>query len=385
MARRTFLHIGTPKSGTTYVQSLWWQNRDALAEQRLLLPGGSEREQFHAAAVVRDNAGVLATMDDHQRRAWDRLVDEVAEWEGDALISQEQLVEADDDHARDAVRRLAGVSKEVHVVITVRDLVRQIPSAWQQRVKHGSDTTLRRFCARVAKDDPDFNFWRHQDVPRILERWAATLPPDHVHVVPLPPPGAPRELLWQRLAGLLGIDDTGLDLQAPRANETLQPEEIELLRQVNVHFPRAHHDVAMSRHLRRVLESHLGQAEATTRRLALAPDRHQWAVERGNRMVDELVTLPYDVIGDLADLRPDPQQAEGVDPDAVPDGEVLAAATALVADLVRESSPRARSQRPEPPGAAPSPGAPASPGPPGSGEPGSRPTRRWRLLRRRPR
>ena len=62
MARRVFLHIGTPKSGTTYLQSLWWQHRDALAERGLLLPGGSADEQFRAGAVVRANAGVLVTM-----------------------------------------------------------------------------------------------------------------------------------------------------------------------------------------------------------------------------------------------------------------------------------------------------------------------------------
>ena len=53
MARRAFVHIGTPKSGTTYLQSLWWQHRDALAERGLLLPGGDADVQFHAAAVVR--------------------------------------------------------------------------------------------------------------------------------------------------------------------------------------------------------------------------------------------------------------------------------------------------------------------------------------------
>lgn len=389
MARRVFLHIGTPKSGTTYVQSLWWRNRDALASQGLLLPGGSEHVQFHAGAVIRDNAGVLATMDATQKQAWERLLAEMAEWEGDALVSQEQLVEADADHARDALRRALEVAEQVHVIITARDLARQIPSAWQQRVKHGSDTTLKRFCARVAKDDPDFNFWRHQDVPRILERWGEGLPPERVHVVPLPRPGAPRELLWTRVCALLGVDDTPLALEAPRANETLGPEEIELLRQVNAHFPRAHHDVAMSRHLRRVLDSHLGRGADNPRRLTLAPDTHAWAVERGNRMVDELGGLPYDVVGDLDDLRPEPTPvagavpAGGVDPDQVTDHEVLAAATALIAALVRESAPRAGSQHREPHAGAPSPDAPESRLPPGSDGRGSPPARRWRLLPRR--
>jgi hypothetical protein len=329
MARRVFVHLGTPKSGTTYLQSLWWHNREALAEQGLLLPGGSADGQFRASAVVRDNAGVLETMTEEQRGAWDRLVEEVAGWSGDALISQEQLVETSREDAAAAVARLGGHADEVHLVITARDLVRQVPSAWQQRVKHGSPTSLRKFFTRVAKDDPAFNFWHHQDVPRILERWAVDVPPDRVHVVVLPRPGADRDLLWRRTCDLLGIDDTGLSLDAPVANETLAPAEIAFLRGVNAHFGNAHLDVAMSRRVKGFMEPRLGGRAPQP--LALAPDMHAWLVERGNRMVDELAAAPWHVVGDLDDLRPDPEPGAGTDPDAVPVSEVLAVAQDFIA------------------------------------------------------
>lgn len=341
MARRVFVHIGTPKSGTTYLQSLWWHNAADLAEQGLLLPGGSADVQFQASAVVRDNAGVLATMTERQLGAWDRLVEEVGAWEGDALISQEQLVETSREDADAALARLQAVAAEVHVVVTARDLVRQVPSAWQQRVKHGSSTTLRKFFTRVAKDDPAFNFWHHQDVPRILERWASTVLPERVHVVVLPRPGADPDLLWHRTCELLGIDDTGLSLDAPVANETLAPVEIAFLRDVNAHFPNAHLDVALSRRVKGFMEPRLGgasPARAAPRtapriapRISLAPDMHGWLVERGNRMVDELAAAPWHVVGDLDDLRPDPEPGDGLDPDAVPDAEVLEVAVSFIA------------------------------------------------------
>ncbi len=340
MARRVVVHIGTPKSGTTYLQSLWWHNREALAGQRLLLPGGSADVQFHASAVVRANAGVLETMTEHQLGAWDRVVDEVDRWQGDALLTQEQLVETSRDGAAAAIDRLRGVADEVHLVVTARDLVRQVPSAWQQRVKHGSPTTLRKFFRRVAKDDPTFNFWHHQDVPRILERWAADLPPAHVHVVPLPRPAADPSLLWGRTCDLLGIDDTGLSLDAPVANETLAPAEIAFLRGVNAHFRNAHLDVALSRRVKGFMEPRLGGRPP--QRIALAPDMHAWLVERGNRMVDELAAAPWHVLGDLDDLRPDPEPGAGVDPDAVPDAEVLALAQEfLAAELLARAEPGA--------------------------------------------
>ncbi|CAA9320602.1 MAG: hypothetical protein AVDCRST_MAG36-491 [uncultured Nocardioidaceae bacterium] len=376
MARRVFLHIGTPKSGTTYLQSLWWQHRDALAGRGLLLPGGDADEQFRAGAVVRANAGVLATMGPRERGAWDRVAQESAAWSGDVLVSQEQLVEASAEQASAAVGRLADDGAEVHLVITARDLVRQVPSAWQQRVKHGSDTTLRRFCRRVAKDDPGFNFWHHQDVPRVLDRWAVALPPEHVHVVVLPRPGADRDLLWRRTSELLGLDAVGLATAAPVANETLAPAEIEFLRQVNTHFPGAHLDVATSRRVKGFMEPRLGRAGRAPARLLLPADLHPWFVERGNAMVDELASAPWHVVGDLEDLRPDPEQGAGVDPDAVPDADVLEVATAFIA---AELQARASG----PPRAAPAPASPravrgAGPGP---REPAS-PTTLRRVLRR---
>ena len=48
MAERIFLHVGTPKSGTTYLQAVLWQNADALKSEGLLLPG---RFKTHYAAA----------------------------------------------------------------------------------------------------------------------------------------------------------------------------------------------------------------------------------------------------------------------------------------------------------------------------------------------
>ena len=329
MAQRVFVHIGTPKSGTTYLQRLWWHHREAMAERGLLLPGDSPDVQFQASAIVRANAGVLETMSERQLGSWDRVLDEVEGWDRDALISQEQLVEASEQDAAAALARLGAIADEVHLVITARDLVRQVPSAWQQRVKHGSPTSLRKFFRRVAKDDPDFNFWHHQDVPRILGRWAVDVPPDRVHVVPLPRPGADPALLWRRTCDLLAIDDAGLSLDAPRSNEALSPAEIAFLRGVNAHFRNAHLDVAMSRRVKGFMEPRLGGRPSE--RLALNPDMHAWLVERGNRMVDELAAAPWHVVGDLDDLRPDLDPGAGVDPDAVPEAEVLAVARDFIA------------------------------------------------------
>ena len=37
--RGLYLHIGLPKTGTTYLQTILWQNRAALSAQAVLVPG----------------------------------------------------------------------------------------------------------------------------------------------------------------------------------------------------------------------------------------------------------------------------------------------------------------------------------------------------------
>ena len=73
MARRAFLHVGTAKSGTSYLQDLWWQHRDALRAQGLLLPGSGRRDHFTAAAVVKGMTAVLETLTAREQQAWRAL------------------------------------------------------------------------------------------------------------------------------------------------------------------------------------------------------------------------------------------------------------------------------------------------------------------------
>ena len=39
MARRVYVHVGLPKTGTTYLQHMLWESREALAADGVLFPG----------------------------------------------------------------------------------------------------------------------------------------------------------------------------------------------------------------------------------------------------------------------------------------------------------------------------------------------------------
>ena len=123
---------------------------------------------------------------------------------------------------------------EVHVVLTVRDLVRQITAEWQEHVKHRSAVTLEEFVASLRADTARTSwFWQVQDFASVVERWRADLPADRVHVVTVPPSGSSPGLLWDRFAGLLGLDPDAFDTESSRSNTSLGVEQAELLRRVN--------------------------------------------------------------------------------------------------------------------------------------------------------
>jgi hypothetical protein len=51
---RVMLHIGAPKSGTTFLQRALWSQRRPLREAGVTCPGTSGRDMFLAAIEVRE-------------------------------------------------------------------------------------------------------------------------------------------------------------------------------------------------------------------------------------------------------------------------------------------------------------------------------------------
>ncbi|MBC2933894.1 hypothetical protein [Nocardioides sp. zg-1228] len=332
MARRVFLHVGTAKSGTTFLQDLWWRHRDELRARGLLLPGGRRRDHFAAAAVVKGMSGVVDTLDARERDAWPRLVEETRAWPGDALVSNEHFSDSPDGAAAAALADLAGAADEVHVVVTARDLGRVLPSAWQQRVKMGARQPYRRFLATVRRGEGDQKFWRYQDVPAILALWSAGLPGERAHLVVVPPAGAPREELWLRSAAVLGADVTGLDTEARRPNDSLGLVEAELLRRVNERLPRSQRSPALTRHVKATFVPRALAGAAPRESFVLPARHHGWVRERSEATVADLRSRSYDVVGDLDDLLPaDPRT--GRTPDDATDAELLDAGRTVLARL----------------------------------------------------
>jgi hypothetical protein len=302
--RRVFVHVGSPKTGTTFVQGVLWSQRALAAEQGLLLPLDSFFDHYLATLDVRGIAG----KGDHPERAvgaWERLVAVALEGEGTALISHELFAAATAEQAATALAAFGDA--EVHVVLTARDLVRQVPAEWQEHVKHRHTHGLPEFVDELRRDRGRRRwFWQVQDFADVLDRWGRALPRSRVHVVTVPPPGSPPELLWGRFASLLGLEPGAFDLAVRRTNTSLGLEQAELLRRLNVELgerlplPGPYTAVVKNVLAQQILAGRHGTP------LALDHDDTQFALERSRDIADRLTQAGVDVVGDLEELVPGP-------------------------------------------------------------------------------
>ena len=305
--RRVYLHIGLPKTGTTYLQDRMWRNRDAALQQGLLYPGEIREAHFHAAVHIQPTR-YLDWVDPAHAGAWHGLVDEIRDWPGSSLISHELLSTASEEQAAQAINSLDFA--EVHIVCTVRDLARQIPSVWQEHIKNQHTKTYGEFLDSIrdpaSSDDP---FWEFQDLSRILRNWGHNLPADRVHVVTMPSPFDSSHLLWQRFNSVLGIDAERLRHDLPPANSTLDAVQLELLRRLN---DRLQGSIAWGRYESAVKEYLAGNIliVAPRRELATLPaEEFGWVSAKASEFATFVQAQGYDIVGDLADLEPRPSPA----------------------------------------------------------------------------
>jgi hypothetical protein len=334
MAQTVFLHLGTPKSGTTYVQAVLGANRRRLQRNAdLLYPGPGWGVQVHAAKDV-----LNATQHGHRAPetagAWQRLVDQIAAWDGNAVVSMEWLGSANVAQATRMVESLAPA--RVEVVITVRDLARTIPAAWQEFLQNWETWTWREFLADVSSEEPMTTpagrlFWTQQDLGRMLAVWTDVVQPDQIHLVTLPASGAPAGELWSRFASVLGIDPHRYDAGGG-GNESLGLESTELMRRVNVLSKQEGMawPVYEARMKRVLAKRGLSRRKGLETKVTIPADLHPWVISRSEEQVASIRSSGARVTGDLADLTP-ALPAPGLQPDDIPAEALLdAALTGLV-------------------------------------------------------
>lgn len=326
-----FLHIGTRKSGTSYLQKALRESVPQLEAQGLNLAyhtrkGQVERQltpfQEYAAggpraAVEASNAELLqritkATQTRH-------------------LITLEDLAELPEQAADALVEPLLGF--DLHLVVTARHWGLTIPSEWQQDVKERKSVTYRDFLDAIRDRTPgSAQFLMRQDLPVLLQRWGKHLPADRIHVVAVPPSSRTEGTLMELFCGLIGVDPSTLKIPTGDINASISLDQAELLRQVNIalgdRLPDLEGDYRFG------VREWLTRGSLMKRKsgsIRIPAEDAGWCTEAAQAQFDAVKGLGVDLIGDPADLVVAAGTKTG--PAAVSETEVNDVAVNALADL----------------------------------------------------
>jgi hypothetical protein len=341
MAERVVLHVGTMKSGTSFLQALLFAEKERLAESGVLVPGSKWSDQARAVRQA------LAPRQAGDRSHWQAMVAEIRSTPGTGVVSMEYLGPSHPDTIASIIHAL-GVP-EVRVVITARDLNRTLVSMWQETIQNGRTWTWDEYVADAEAKRPvdgpgaadrrsaGGTFWRQQDLVRMVADWSGVVGPDSVALATVPQPGAPRSTLATRFAEASGLD-LDVDRVVTTVNESLGLASALVLRRVNellderdLAFP-AGQGVRKRVLAKTVLASHRAAEPA----LGLVTPA--WVREQTELTVAALRDSGIRLVGDWADLEP--VDVPGVTPDDVSLAEVHEAALAAIAGLVAEQVAR---------------------------------------------
>lgn len=329
-ASGVLLHVGVHKTGTTAIQAALSDARPDLKAAGVRYPGKLQAHHRAALAVLGRpwgwNARGGTVMD---RAHFDKLARQTARAPGRVVISSEFFCEASGDVAAQVAHDLGG--GRVHVVVTLRNLGRLLPSSWQQYLKYGLTTPYETwltdvFAAPGATKNMTPTFWKRHDHGDVLRRWSEAVGADHVTVLILD--DVDRSAQFRAFAQLLGISEeilvSRMDLTS---NRSMTAAEAELLVRLNKKVKKQLQWDEYVRFVRRGVALGMveGREPAPEEPRLHTPD---WALDaaadRGRAAVETIRTLGVTVVGDLDALQvrvesapvPSPGSADSLPVDA---------------------------------------------------------------------
>lgn len=306
------VHIGPHKTGTTTVQSAFALARERLADHGVAYAGGGGRGRapMRAALAITGKPEMWGEPPASMRH-WEALLDEIAA-AGDrrVVVSTEFFADGDGESAHRVVEGLGG--PRVHVVVTLRPLLKILPSQWQQYLQNGLRTPypqwLDAMFNRPPYSHPTPTFWGRHRHDRLVETWAEAAGTDHVTVIVLDE--SDPQMVLRTFESMVGLPTGLLVPEEKLANRSLTLGEAELVRQLN--------EAATSSGMPKTDYAHFLRYGAVQRMKAQhrpAPDEPrittpQWAVDKaleiGSEMAAKISSSGVRVIGDISTLHRPP-------------------------------------------------------------------------------
>jgi hypothetical protein len=346
VAERVILHVGPPKSGSTFLQTALWKNRDKLAVDGVLVPGRRQFDTNLLTKAIRDGRSLSGKARSPAPKALQRIVAEIGAWPATAVLSNEWFSHLSSSDAERIVDVVAPA--QVHVVVTARAFVHQVPAAWQETLKVGRATSLGDFVLGLDRDSERWS-WSTLDPSAVLARWRGSLPHQRIHVVTVPTPGSDPLSLWRRFASLAGVDADAYDAAGARLNPSLRVEGARLLQLLGPQLQAAVEVETGNRsEAHRWIRNYLGNsllADAGSAPIGLDPKELAVVTRRSQAAADALRAAGYQIHGDLTEFTDAAQRPGARSPDSVSAEELLSVAGPLVCALlsrVRAETVRAR-------------------------------------------
>ena len=302
------LHIGVHKTGTTAVQTALANSRDILDTWNVRYPGRLMAHREVASSVMGRPLGWRTDGAKPPKAGlWDRTVADARAYRGTTVISSEFFAESPEEVVRRIVTDVG--ADHLQVVVTLRNLGRILPSAWQQNLKSGFETPYLPWIRRMLFNDDDATrstiFWRRHRHDELVERWVAAVGADHVTVVVVD--DRVREGIFHHFEDLLDVPrDTLYDRRGEVSNRSMTLAEAAFLRRLNVAVGgaagwRAYPNRVQAQMVKQLVEGRTPSPEEA--RLATP----QWALDRAAEIADEMVTRIEStgarIVGDPAVLR----------------------------------------------------------------------------------
>ena len=340
-----YVHVGVPKTGTTFLQRGFQANRPELRDNGFLYPGPRVDHFFPALDLM--GRQFHGQPDPRTDGAWERLVARLSEWHTrgarPAMISHEILSTATDDDIARLVRDLDFA--DAHLVLTLRDPARQLVAVWQENVKNRAVADFATFFRRTVRnaDNPSeatTGYWPYQDVPGILARWSQYVPPERTHVATAPNPSGSGDL-WDRFLRTLALDPETYRPNVDAANTSLGVAETALLIRLNKRVKQTLDWPTYERKVKFLLANDVLGPRAGRVPISLTEDEHAWAAAQADLMIAAVDEHVGDVQGDRDDLRPAPWQpaSESLSRDDPPAEAVLEASVDALAGLLAVPDP----------------------------------------------
>ncbi len=230
------LHIGVHKTGTTAIQDAFATNREVLRGLGVSYPGTGQAHRNIASSAMQRPLG-WRTKGAHRPdpKLWDDFVQQALQFDGITVCSSEFFAESSTEVATRIIERIG--KENVHVVITLRNFAKILPSAWQQILKSGYEFGYIHWLTHVltATDlEPKAQvFWDRHRHDEVVTRWANILGKDQVTVVVVD--DSDRESIYRDFEFLTNLPAATLtNNRLLSLNRSMTLAEAELLRRINV-------------------------------------------------------------------------------------------------------------------------------------------------------